>query len=268
MSLFLKSSGAFVEPKAAFVKTGGVWVPTKKLFVKSGGEWQLVYPIPGEISFSSNGSFVVPNGVFQLSLSAIGGGGGAGNGVDGGANNDYGGSGGGGAGQQVSGYAIPVTPGEIISVSIGAGGGNAPSNRDQVNYGGTGGTTYIYTSQGTYYLLGGNGGQGMSGQGFMGAGGLTPTDNTSIPTDLIIANHGEASGWGVGGQGGAGINGVSVAGGSYGGGNSYHPELDAADFGGGGGGAWSNYIREDNGNHPCWGGKGKSGYALFEWGDI
>ena len=268
MALIIKNSSVWVEPKAAYVKSGGLWVPSKKLFARTGGAWRLVYPVPGSISFDSNGSFVVPNGVFRMSLTAIGGGGGAGNGVDGGANDDYGGAGGGAGGQKVSGYIINVSPGEVVSVEIGTGGGNASSGRDSVNYGGTGGTTYIYTAGGTYYLLGGNGGQGMSGQGFMGAGGSTPTTNSSFSPGSIITNNGSGSGWGVGGYGGAGFSGSTKSGGSYGGGNGYHYELDATDYGGGGAGGWSNYIREDNGNHPCWGGKGKSGFAQFVWGDV
>jgi len=262
-TLFVKSGGTWRNPSTIWVKSGGVWRAVSKVWIKNGGIWEDVNPVPGTRTFTSNGSFTVPTGVHSMFLTAIGGGGSAGNVVDGGRNDDYGGSGGGSGGQKVSNYSIPVTPGETISVVIGGGGSRAYGGRDSDNQGGTGGTTYIYTAAGTYYLLGGTGGYGGVGDaGRTFPGGSTTTANSSL---TVTVDNGQNAQGGVGGYGGAGINGNRTPGGSYGGGNQIHNELNGIDYGGGGAGAWSNYVREDNGNSPCWGGLGTSGYAYFSW---
>jgi len=163
----------------------------------------------------------------------------------------------------VTNYAIPVTPGETISVTIGGGGGRAGGGRNTPNQGGTGGTTWIYTAAATYYLLGGTGGYGGVGDaGNQFPGGSTTTSNPNLP---VTVDNGQQAQYGVGGYGGAGINGNRTPGGSYGGGNNIHNELNGIDYGGGGAGAWSWYVREDNGNSPAYGGLGAQGYALFQW---
>jgi hypothetical protein len=238
----------------------------QKVWIKNGGIWSPVAPVSSSRTFVSNGSFVVPTGVNRLSLTAIGGGGSAGNVVDGGRNDDFGGSGGGSGGQKVSNYSIPVTPGETISVVIGGGGGRAGGGRDQPNQGGTGGVTYIYTAAATYYLLGGTGGfGGVGGEGNQYPGGSTTTANPTFPAGVVTVDNGQGATGGFGGYGGAGINGNRTPGGRYGGGNQVHNELNGIDYGGGGAGAYSTYIREDNGNSPAYGGLGTSGYAFFSW---
>lgn len=264
MAIKILNSGVQTWPKTSFVKNNNIWSQIKTLYKNINGIWTQIEPVPGNQFFTSNGSFVVPNGVTSMTMTAIGGGAGAGNYVDGGANDDYGGTGGGSSGQYVSDYPIPVTPGETITVVIGGGGGNAGSGRDSGNQGGGGGTTYIYTAARTYYLLGGVGGYGGSGQGNTYPGGTQTTSNSSL--NSVGVHQGSQSLWGRGGYGGGGITGGDLLGGAYGGGNNYHYELDAVNYGGGGAGTWSNYVREDNGNHPSWGGKGKSGAVYFKWG--
>lgn len=261
--LRVKNGGVWKNPKSIWIKVGGVWKEVSKMWVKQGGIWSPVAPVSGSAVFTSNGSFVVPAGVNTLQMTAIGGGGSAGNVVDGGRNDDYGGSGGGSGGQKVNNYSIPVTPGETISVVIGGGGSRASGSRDRDNQGGTGGTTYIYTSAATYQLYGGTGGYGGVGDaGRTFPGGTTSTSNPNLP---VTVDNGGSAVPGQGGYGGAGINGNRTSGGSYGGGNQIHNELNGIDYGGGGAGAWSNYVREDNGNSPSWGGLGTSGYARFNW---
>lgn len=262
-TLYVKTGGVWRNPETIWVKSGGVWRAVTKVWVKNGGIWEDVNPVPDTRTFTANGSFVVPAGVNQIYMTAIGGGGSAGNVVDGGRNDDYGGSGGGSGGQKVSNYLIPTNPGETISVVIGAAGSRAYGGRDSANQGGTGGTTYIYTATANYYLLGGTGGYGGVGDaGNQFPGGTTTTSNSSL---TVTVDNGQAATGGYGGYGGAGINGNRTPGGRYGGGNSYHNELNAIDYGGGGAGGYSTYIREDNGNSPCWGGLGNSGYAFFSW---
>lgn len=217
--------------------------------------------VPGSQTFTSNGTFTVPPGVTTIYLNGAGGGAGAGNVVDGGRNDDLGGSGGGSSGQKVYNYPISVSPGQQFSVVIGAGGGNAYGGRDSPNQGGAGGTTYF----GGYYLLGGVGGYGGVGDaGNQYPGGTQTTSNSSMPGYVTVSQGGSAT-YGYGGAGGAGYNGTSVPGGSYPNGNYYHYELDATDWGGGGAGAWQWYIREDNGNSPSWGGKGRQGIVVVTW---
>jgi hypothetical protein len=222
--------------------------------------------VPGSATFTSNSGFTIPLGVSTLYFSGIGGGAGAGNIVDGGRNDDYGGSGGGSSGQKVSNYPISVTGGMSIYVTIGGGGGNAYGGRDSGNQGGGGGTTQISLSDGrVYYLLGGVGGYGGVGDAgnCYGGGGQT-TYNSSMPGWVTVSQGNGATG-GRGGNGGAGFYGGVTGGGSYGGGNNYHYELDASDWGAGGAGTWSNYVREDNGNSPSWGGKGRQGIVVLSW---
>lgn len=262
--LYVNNGTSWQEPAGTYIKEGGIWVPAKKVWVKQGGVWSQVTPTPGSATFTASGSFQVPRGVHTLNFSGIGGGGSAGNVVDGGRNDDYGGSGGGASGQKIYNYAITVTPLETISVVIGGGGSRAYGGRDSNNQGGTGGTTYFYASGVYYYLLGGGGGYGGVGDaGRTFAGGSTSTSNSSFVG--VIVTNGQNAQYGVGGYGGAGYSGGNTPGGTYGGGNSIHNELNGYSYGGGGAGGWSWYIREDNGNSPCWGGLGTSGYAYFEW---
>jgi len=262
----VKTGGSWVNPRSIYVKSGGTWQLVSKVWVKNGGIWSPVAPVTGSQTFTANGSFVVPTGVNRLYLTAIGGGGSAGNVVDGGRNDDYGGSGGGSSGQKVSGYEIPVRPGETVSVVIGAGGSRAGGGRDSPNQGGTGGTTTITTQLGTYFLLGGIGGYGGVGDaGNQYPGGTQTTANSSFTAGAVTVSQGGNAAGGYGGTGGAGIFGHTTPGGRYGGGNNFHPELNGIDYGGGGAGAYSTYIREDNGNSPAWGGLGTSGYAYFTW---
>lgn len=262
----VKDSGVWKNPKTIWVKSGGIWSPVKKVWANVNGTWTLVAAPSQTLEFTGNGSFVVPAGVNQMYLTAIGGGGSAGNVVDGGRNDDYGGSGGGSAGQRVLDYLIPVTPGETISVTIGGGGSRAYGGRDSGNQGGTGGTTYIYTAAGTYYLLGGTGGYGgVGGAGSQYSGTTQTTANTSFTFGAVTVDGGQNSQSGVGGYGGGGYTGSRKSGGSQGGGSQINDYLNATDYGGGGAGIWSNYIREDNGNSPAWGGLGKSGYAKLYW---
>lgn len=264
MTLYVKDGGSWIQPKTAYVKDGGVWKQIKTLWTNNNGVWVQVAPTPGSQFFTSSGSFTVPSGVTQMRMTAIGGGGGAGNMVDGGANDDSGGAGGGSSGQYVSNYVINVTPGETISVTIGAGGANAGTAWGQTNQGGAGGQTTIVTAAGTYYLLGGIGGRGGPGQNILYSGGTQTTTNTSLTG--VSVNQGGNAVYYVGGAGGAGITGSSQPGQYYSQGGGYHTELDATSYGGGGAAGYYGYLRQDQGKHPGWGGTGKAGAVYFTWG--
>ena len=267
-SVFVKYNTFWKSPKNIYVNDSGAWKEVKKVWLKSGGVWKECVPASGSHEFTEDGSFTVPQGVHHLYVSAIGGGGSAGNVVDGGRNDDFGGAGGGSSGQMVKDYLIEVYPGETINVTIGQAGGRASSARDSTNVGGSGGNTQFSAGGKLYYLLGGKGGKGGVGSaGNTYAGGSQSVDNTTFEFDQITVNSGGNAVSRMGGAGGSGFNNEAVSGGYYSTvlATDYHHELDATDYGGGGAGGWSDYIREDNGHHPCWGGLGKSGYAKFYW---
>lgn len=262
--------------KNLFVNINGAWTPVKKVFINRFGEWKQVEPGTGITSFTQTGTDIlwqVPPFVRTIYLSGVGGGGGAGNVVDGGDNNDKGGAGAGGSGQRVIDFAISVIPNETVTIRVGAGGGNAGSARDYDNVGGKGGDTTIKCSSGTYTLTGGAGGKGGVGYmwGKLYEGGVTSTVNSKMP---ITTSNG-ASGTTGGAKGGAGLVyntstgtvsfGVGQPGKSYANGGTYQYALDATEYGGGGAGGYFGYIRQDNGNHPGWGGKGKGGLVVIKW---
>ncbi len=83
VNLYVRDSGTFKVPKDVYVKNAGVWVATNKIYINNNGVWTQVYPETGSQNFTSNGSFTVPNGVKQLTITAVGGGGGGGGGATG-----------------------------------------------------------------------------------------------------------------------------------------------------------------------------------------
>lgn len=110
----------------------------------------------GEKLFTANGTFVVPEGVFILMVTAVGGGGGGG----GGAYNGSGGSSGSiGATYEL---AVFVVSGESISVQVGAGGGGGNSSPNGGGGGSAGGST-AGAGISSRYGGGGGGGGGASG---------------------------------------------------------------------------------------------------------
>ncbi len=160
----------------------------------------------GSQTFTSSGTFVVPNNTGYISVAAVGAGG-----AGGGASASYGGVGGAG-GALVYGNNIPVTPGETLTIEIGtAGAGSSAAN------GGNGGYTEI--RRGATTLLRANGGAG---------GVIVNTSYAGLTTSATSANIGgypynQAGGNGGGGgyatwggSGGGGAGGFSGAGGTSG----------------------------------------------------
>ena len=151
--------------------TGGVFE-----FEYDGTQWQVlglnpsIIPLRSMQSFIASQSWTVPAGVFSIRARGWGaGGGGGGSGA--------GGCGGGGGGGAYNEGIFAVTPGQVLTLTVGspgtvgtAGGGN----------GGTGGTTSI---AGMFVSAGGVGGTGAaSGYAGGGAGGLPTTPaSASLP---------------------------------------------------------------------------------------
>lgn len=179
-------------------------------------------------TFTSNGTFIVPENITTLYISAIGGGGGGGGGglthyedADAYPDRVYGGSGGGGggAGNAIINKAFTVTPGMSIPITIGSGGTGGEeatrSGETKAENGSSGGATVIGSlvtlegggggkrGSGSYYSAKiyehPAGGAGGTGSHFGGAGGTGKGGNdTSIGGS---GAKGSGSYWGSGGAG-------------------------------------------------------------------
>ena len=160
----------------------------------------------GTSSYSNAGtySFTVPNGITTVNYTIVAGGGSGGSAHEVG---NGGGGGGGGSGGHTTGNAT-VTPGEIISIIVGAGGSpSTAAGRGQVSAGNSGGLSRITTSSGTISTTGGGaggggdnsvggaGGTAGSPNGIAGTAGSPGTSDTSSP---------------AGGAGGTGYNGYGA----------------------------------------------------------
>lgn len=187
---------------------------------------------PGDESFTFPGtySFLVPSGVTEVSAVCVGaGGGGSGFGP-------YAGSGGGGGG--LSWGTFDVTPGETLTVEVGAGGTGGSKNSGGIIYAGlNGGPSRII--RGSTVLLEGYGGQGgtyaasstwnFGGAGIGGTSGGIERDGGGNGGD------GGNGGGQTGGAGGGGGGGYSGKGGNGASGGSFTNGFDGEGGGGGGG---------------------------------
>lgn len=119
-------------------------------------------------TFTSNDVFTVPAGINYVQVEMAGGGGGGGGRLLG----DTPGCGGGGGGGYLK-AVIPVSPGESITVTVGAGGA-AGSTVVTPSGGGYGGDSLLSNACGGTLLFagGGKGGEDVAGGGAGGAGGL------------------------------------------------------------------------------------------------
>ena len=173
-------------------------------------------------AFATSGNFIVPHGVSQVRVRAIGGGGG------GGGNTTQGGGGGGGGG----GYAemiVPVVAGQSVPVTVGAGGtgGANAGGSGAGNNGQPGGTTAFGTAFGAGGGQGGggslSGGQGNSGPGGSGLGGAINMTGGAGNAGFSVGPNGfggHGAGAACGGGGGAASSGLPSAGASPGGGGA------------------------------------------------
>lgn len=215
--------------------------------------------------FTSNTTFTVPNGVHNIRAVLIGGGTGGSGGGNGGTGskggtaensaasgtaNGTGGSGGsggragsGGSGGKFVTVDIPVTPGEVLTISIGSGGGGGSKGGGS---GYSGGNTTVRALSGTY----------SSGSGTTSSAGYTDPQ-----TGQVYARPGSSGTAGAaGGAGGTGYGSSGSTGGSVG------------SYPGGSGGRSSQYVMERDDGYdnvttvefivsPCGGGGAAVGSA-------
>jgi hypothetical protein len=239
--------------------SSNTWKKVTAAYVKFPSSTKTFYRTipPATITFASPGTstFVVPPGVFSIGASVTGGGGGGGGGGYGTGGESSGSGGGGGSGYTSTG-SISVTPGETLTVVVGAGGlaGASHYSRSAIGNGGNGGASTL--SRGASTLLtaaAGNGGTGglenqtvAGGTGFnngsvgLGAVGTVRAGGNGGASTLASGAVGVASTGG--GSGFAGItaapSGTSGAGGAGGGasdGVGSGPAGDQAANGGAGG---------------------------------
>lgn len=209
--------------------------------------------------FNDAGQFIVPDGIYVLWLSGCAGG--AGGGAGGGGNQSFYGAGGagGGAGQSAIKYAVSVTPGQVIPVTVGGKGKGGVGNSS----GGVGASDGGVTSFGSLLTLlggtaGGNGGNTSSG-GVPGAGNSAGYPGGSAGGDgspsLATAMGGNGASCAFGGGGGgsrASSSNGDQAGSAYG-------------YGSGGGGGGGHYAGDNATYTGGNGGDGAPGLLIVEW---
>lgn len=263
--------------------TVAVSAPYGSLKVESNGvsKWTVIRTRLRSITFTGNGTWVAPAGIYYAHVLATGGGGGGG----GASAATYAGAGGGG-GQVVQGW-YPVTPGTSYSITIGtagtagaSGGGNG-GNGGSTTFGavvtavGGGGGSYgssavasnfyvmypgAYGTQTICMVLGSSTGSVIApGYGQGGVGGLNAVTSPGAAGGAAYGQGGgggSSTGGHPGGGGGGGSYGAGGAGGAgtTGGGAGTSA---AANTGGGGGGAGS------GGNQA--GGAGGTGICIVSW---
>lgn len=219
------------------------------------------YAGPGATVVTSTGTFTIPTGVTKLKITVVGGGGGGG-----GSSSDIGyqgGTGGGAGGAGIS-YLTGLTPGNTISVTIGAAGtGGAGGN----NIAGSGGSTSIASGTQSITTVTATGGVGGVSTTYANSRNLGTTKggnggSCSGATMNFGGNPGAntyKSGGNDGSQDVSGGGGGSIFGGGAPGKNTNEGNGAAgAAFGAGGGGA------QFQGNSNT-GGAGVAGVVIFEY---
>jgi hypothetical protein len=201
--------------------------------------------------FTSNGTYTVPSGVTQIWVSGCAGGGGGG-----GAASGITGGNGGSAGQSVIRTPFSVSPGDSLSITVGAGGAaGASSSASGTNAGGSGGNSTVVDTTASITLLtlnGGSGGHSGGNNNYNGGSYYNTANSQGYPPGgngcmlyyggfyFSMGGAGASSLFGVGGCGAYGV-GQGASQNAYG-------------YGAGGGGACS-----DAGGH------GAPGMILIEW---
>lgn len=173
--------------------------------------------------FTSNGTFTIPTSITAVKVTVIGGGGGgSGAGIAGSA---YG-NGGGTAIKWLTG----LTPGNTLSVTIGAGGGGG----GQVTHGSAGGASTVASGTQSISTITGNGGSASSSN----AGGTASGGDLNIPGGAgLLGINGGISGSSLYGNGVRSNPGGAAVGTGYGSGGGKGSDADCTQAAGGAGSA-------------------------------
>ena len=252
--------------------------------------------VVGQQQYTTAGtySWTAPAGVYSVSVVAIGGGGGAGQ-VAGYNGLDIGGAGGGGLGWKNN---ISVTPGNLYTVVVGAGGPNNTSGGTSyfistatvAGYGGeygrgnqggsSPGGTFVGTGGGnggsggnSFNYAGGGGGaggySGSGGDGAVGSGGAdigTAGSGGGGGGGTSSMRSGGGGGVGIYGQGASGGSGGNGGGGQGGSGGSMGQTESTGDYTGGNGGAFGGGGGGASDGNSRLGGVGGVGAVRIIWG--
>lgn len=202
-------------------------------------------------TFTASGSLTIAAGVNQIYVDVVGGGGGGGGGSSSGGTAVAAGAGGGGSGAMKNSALIAVTPAEVLTMSIGAGGTAGVLGTSVGTAGGAGGNTSLLRSAQTLLAaiggLGGGPGTRTAGAGGTGGGNPTPgAGGTGAVGVLFTAQIG------FGGQSGGNGGGANANGGAGSAGTGFY----ITGFAGGTGGVTSIVSNRGGG-----GGGGSSSYA-------
>ena len=186
MSINVKDSGTWKEVLEVYIKDSGTWKQCKDVYVNDSGTWKSVLYKAGSSNLTTAGttSFLVPAGVYSLTYTVYGAGGGSGACNN---NGDAWVGGGGGAGGKSAG-TISVTPGETLTLVVGAKGYGATARfnssyytnpNNSTNGSGTAGTDSSIKRSSTS-LVTSTGGTGGVQYGY-GTGGTPTVSSTSPP---------------------------------------------------------------------------------------
>jgi len=151
-------------------------------------------------AFASSGSFVVPDYVNRIRVRAWGAGGGGGGGDD---NANFYPGGGGGGGSFADGI-LSVTPGETLTITVGAAGVGGAALNAGAGFGTAGGDTKVLRGATPIFTAGGGGGGGGGSNGAAGAGGTAGTSSETIVSIGYAGSAGTGVLPGVGGIAGGG----------------------------------------------------------------
>ena len=210
----------------------------------------------GQQLFTTTGtsSWTVPSGVTQVSAVVVGGGGG-GAGAGGGSGGGTDDGGGGGAGGGLSYGTFTVTPGESLTIIVGAGGNGGTGGSSSPTNGSVGGPSRIQRSV-TTLLQGGGGSGGTYDMSAQNSGGTS----TGTERDGGGSGGGGQASFSQSGGGGGGAAGYSGNGGAGGLGGSADPSgSDGSGGGGGGGGSGTSSIPGGGGGGVGLLGEGSNG---------
>ena len=206
MAKLYANNGSWRTIKVLAVKAASTWRYIRTGWIKKDGVWEVFYGgNSGTDTFSvGTTSWIIPDGVFSITVTGCGGGAGGG-GSDAGAN--YNGNGGGGGGSNLITSVYAVTPSEVLTITVGAGGaGGIPYGS-----GGVGGTTAVAGTGVSFSSNGGgadNGyvlGTGISGLAGLGANGANYNPRIRTTAAGLSTNGGSNGGTGgVRGNGSAG----------------------------------------------------------------
>ena len=208
---------------------------------------------PGQIVYTSSGTFTVPTGVTSLSCVVVGGGGGS-TGCSGAS--QYSGAGGGGGGLAYGTFS--VTQGSTVTVQVGAGGSAGTNVNNSTNKAGTGGESKI-TYGGTDMLIAYGGVGGTYGINTYAAGGRYFRSSQVTLRGGGYGGYGGHGGRNTGGGGGGGAGGYGGTGGNGGVKNYGYGSSGTAGGGGGGGGQRSGGEQNNGGGGVGLDGQGTDG---------